>query len=136
MIDVLKKIYNKIWKTREWPTPLTKSLIITLPEKGNPQFCQNYRTFSLTSHPSKVMLKVIFNRLKPQAEKIIAEEYAGFRAGEALQNRFSTSESRVKSTFNISRVCTMSSLISKKHLTRYGMQSYGPRYGSTVSMQI
>ena len=32
-------------------------------------------------HPSKVMLKVILNRLKPQAEKIIAEGQAGFRAG-------------------------------------------------------
>ena len=27
------------------------------------------------------MLKVILNRLKPQAEKIIAKEQAGFRAG-------------------------------------------------------
>ena len=33
------------------------------------------------SHPSKVMLKIILNRLKPQAEKIITEEQAGFRAG-------------------------------------------------------
>ena len=43
--------------------------------------CQNYRTISLISHPSKVMLKIILNRLKPQAEKIIAKEQAGFRAG-------------------------------------------------------
>ena len=27
------------------------------------------------------MLKIILNKLKPQAEKIIAEEQAGFRAG-------------------------------------------------------
>ena len=33
------------------------------------------------SHQSKVMLKIILNRLKPQAKKIIAEEQAGFRAG-------------------------------------------------------
>ena len=38
-------------------------------------------TISLIIHPSKVMLKIILNRLKPQAEKIIAEEQAGFRAG-------------------------------------------------------
>ena len=38
-------------------------------------------TISHISHPSKVMLKIILNRLKPQAEKIIAEEQAGFRAG-------------------------------------------------------
>ena len=36
---------------------------------------------SLISHPSKVMLKIILSRLKPQAEKIIAEEQVGFRAG-------------------------------------------------------
>ena len=35
----------------------------------------------LISHPSKVMLKITLNRLKPQAEKIIAEEQAGYRAG-------------------------------------------------------
>ena len=59
----------------------TQSLIITLPKKGNLQLCQNYRTISLISHSSKVMLKVILNRLKPKAEEIIAEEQAGFRAG-------------------------------------------------------
>ena len=36
---------------------------------------------SLINHPSKVMLKTILNRLKPQAEKIIAEEQAGLRVG-------------------------------------------------------
>ena len=36
---------------------------------------------SLISHPSIVMLKIILNRLKPQAEKTIAEEQAGFTAG-------------------------------------------------------
>ena len=36
---------------------------------------------NLISHPSKAMLKVILKRLKPQAEKIIAEKQAGFRAG-------------------------------------------------------
>ncbi|XP_047469241.1 uncharacterized protein LOC125025311 [Penaeus chinensis] len=55
------------------------SLVITLPKKGNLQLCSNYRTISLISHPSKVMLKVLLNRLKPQAENIIAKKQAGFR---------------------------------------------------------
>ena len=63
MIDVLTEICNRIWRTGEWPTPWTQSLIITLPKKGNLQLCQNYRTISLISHSSKVMLKVILNRL-------------------------------------------------------------------------
>ncbi|XP_072016924.1 uncharacterized protein [Amphiura filiformis] len=80
-IDVLTKICNNIWKTGKWPTPWTQSLVITLPKKGNLQLCQNYRTISLISHPSKIMLRLILNRLKPLAENIIAEEQAGFRAG-------------------------------------------------------
>ena len=80
MIDILTAICNKIWKTGEWPTMWTQSLVITLPKKGNLQLYQNYRTISLISHPSKVMLKIILNRLQPQAEEIIAEEQAGFGA--------------------------------------------------------
>ena len=81
MSGVLLNICNKIWQTGEWPKLWTQSLIITIPKKGNLQLCQNYRTISLISHPSKILLKIILNRLKPQAEKIIAEEQAGFRKG-------------------------------------------------------
>ena len=81
MIDVLLNICNKIWQTGEWPTPWTQSLVIALPKKGNLLQCQNYRTISLISHVSKVMLKILLNRLTPQAEMIIAEEQAGFRPG-------------------------------------------------------
>ena len=81
MVNALLIICNNIWRTGEWPTPWTQSLVITLPNNGNLQLCQNYRTISLISHPSKVMLKIILNRLKPEAEKIIVGEQAGFRPG-------------------------------------------------------
>ena len=81
MISALLLICNKIWQTGEWPTPWTQSLIITIPKIGNLQQCKNYRTISLICHPSKVMLKILLNRLKPQVEDIIAEEQARFRAG-------------------------------------------------------
>ena len=81
VITAVTTICNNILRTGEWPTLWIQSLVITLPMKGNLQQCQNYRTISLISHPSKVMLKIILNRLKPQAEKISAKEKAGFRAG-------------------------------------------------------
>ena len=65
-------ICNKSWQTGEWPSPWSQSLVITLSKKGSMQQCQNYCMISLISHLSKVMLKIILNRLKPQAEKIIA----------------------------------------------------------------
>ena len=81
VITTLMAICNKIWQTGEWPTPWTQSLVITLPKEGNLQQCQNYHTITLISHPSKVTLKIMLNRLKPQVEKIIVKEQAGFRAG-------------------------------------------------------
>ena len=135
MTDVLTEICNRIWRTGEWPTPWTQSLIITLPKKGNLQLCQNYRTISLISHSSKVMLKVILKRLKPHAEEIIDEEQAGFRAGRSTTEQiFNLRIVCVKSTSNISRI--LSSLISKMPLTEYGMQPYGPPCRSTISVQI
>ena len=81
MVNTLLIICNKIWRRGEWPTPWTQSLRITLPKKGNLQLCQNYRTISLINHPSKVMLKIILNGVKPEAKKIIAEGQVGFRPG-------------------------------------------------------
>ena len=72
MIDILTTICNKMWKAGDWPTTWTQPLVITLPKKGNLQLCQNYRTISLISHPSKVILKIILNRLQPQAEDTAA----------------------------------------------------------------
>ena len=45
--------------------------------------------------PKQVMLKIILNRLKPLAEKIIAEEQAGLRAG----------RSTTKQIFNLRILC-------------------------------
>ena len=70
-------------------------LVITLPKKGHLQQCQNYQTISLISRPSKAMLKIVLNRLKPQAEKIIAVEKAGFRAG----------RSTIEQIFNLRIIC-------------------------------
>ena len=46
--------------------------------KGNLKICSNYRTLSLISHPSKILIRIILNRLTPQAETILANEQAGF----------------------------------------------------------
>ena len=81
MIEMLLIICNKIWRAGEWLTLCTQSLIITLPKKGNLQLCQNYRTISLINYPRKVMQRILLTRLKPQAEEIIKEEQARFRAG-------------------------------------------------------
>ena len=47
--------------------------------------CQHYHTSSIIIHSRKLMLKVLQNRFKPQAENVIAEEQACFRDGRSTQ---------------------------------------------------
>ena len=94
VITALTTIWDKIWQTGEWPIPWTQPLDITLPNKGNLQHThklfQNYRTARLINHRSKVMPKIILNRLNPQAEKIIAVKQADFRAGRSTSEQIFT----------------------------------------------
>ena len=90
MITALTTIYNKIWQAGEWPTSWTQFLVITFPKEGHLQQCQNYQTISLISHPSKVMLKTILNRVKPkQRESLLKNRQASELEG-APQSRIST----------------------------------------------
>ena len=56
----------------------SKSLIITIPKKGDLKKCEHYRTISLIYHASKILLRIIINRMNLQAEDILAEEQARF----------------------------------------------------------
>ena len=105
MVEAFSAICNYIWRTGHWPKVWTQSLIITIPKKGNIQLCQNYRTISLISHSSKVMLKILLTRLNSQAEGIIKEEQAGFRAG----------RSTVEQIFNL-RIISERYLQHQQHL--------------------
>jgi len=78
---ILWKICNEVWNKGKWPRAWTESLIVTIPKKGNLKKCTNYRTISLISHPSKVLLQILLTRLKTQTEHLLSEEQAGFRAG-------------------------------------------------------
>lgn len=51
---------------------------ITMSEQQNHQF----------DHPSNIMLRIILNRLKGQAEKTLAKEQAGFRTRSTMEQIF------------------------------------------------
>ena len=76
--DILTKLCQKIWSTNKWPDAWTTSLIIPIPNKGDLKKCSNYLTISLISHTSKIISRIILNRLTPQAEGILYDEQVGF----------------------------------------------------------
>ena len=40
-VKVLHSIYQKIWKTKQWPQDWKRSLLIPIPKKGNAKKCSN-----------------------------------------------------------------------------------------------
>ena len=79
LIDHIHAICQKAWEQERMPEEWTKSVIITIPKKGDLRECSNYRTISLMNHMSKVMMMILLERLKPQLEPYLSEEQAGFR---------------------------------------------------------
>ena len=61
---MLHSICQQIWNTQHWPQDWEKSIFIPVAKKGNAKECSNYHTIALTSHASKVMLKIIQARLQ------------------------------------------------------------------------
>ena len=63
-VNVLHSICQQIWKTQQWPQDWKRSVFISVPKKDNAKECSNYRTISLTSHASKIMLKILQARFQ------------------------------------------------------------------------
>ena len=63
-VKVLHSVCQQIWETQQWPQDWKRSVFIPIPKKGNVKECSNYHTIALTSHASKVMLKVLQLRLQ------------------------------------------------------------------------
>ena len=62
-------------------TRLEKVSFILIPKKGNAQEWSNYHSIALISHASKVMLKILQDRLQQHMNHELSDVQAGFRKG-------------------------------------------------------
>ena len=70
-VKVLHSICQQNWKTQQWPQDWKRSVFIPVPKKDNAKDCSNYRTFTLISHASKVMLNILQH--SPSQDSAICE---------------------------------------------------------------
>ena len=83
----MHQINASIWKTEKWPDDWTDSLFIPLPKKGDLKQCSNYRTIALVSHASKIILRIILERIRLKTGKEFAIEQPGFRRGRGTRDQ-------------------------------------------------
>ena len=68
-------------------TGLKSSVFIRISKKGNAKECSNYRTIALISHASKVMLKILQDRLQQCMNCELPDVQAGFRKGRGTRDQ-------------------------------------------------
>ena len=71
-------------------TGLKRSVFIPILKKGNAKECSNYRTITLISHVSKVMLKILQARLQKYVNCKLPDVQARFRKGKGTRDQIAT----------------------------------------------
>ena len=86
-VKVLFSICQQIWKIQQWPQDWKRSVSIPIPKKGNAKEWSNYHTIVLISHASKVMLKILQDRLQQYMNRECPDVQAGFRKGRGTRDQ-------------------------------------------------
>ena len=63
---------------QQWPQYWKRSVLIPIPKKDNTKDCSNYRTITLISHASKIMLKILQDRFQQYVNRELPDVQAGF----------------------------------------------------------
>ena len=98
-------------------TGLKKSVFIPIPKKGNAKECSNYRTITLISHTSKVMLKILQARLQQYVNRELPDVQAGFRKGRGTRDQIANICRIMKKQENSRETSTYSLLTMPKPLS-------------------
>ena len=77
--NIFTGLFNDIWTANEIPRDWNKGLIVKIPKKGDLQNCDNWRGITLLSMPSKIVCRVLLNRIEEAIDVNLRQEQAGFR---------------------------------------------------------
>ena len=80
-IEIITSLCNIIYNSGMIPTEMKHSVFITLPKKPKAMICTEFRTISSMSHVTKLLLKLIKQRMANKIDKEVSRLQSGFRPG-------------------------------------------------------
>ena len=86
IIDVLMEIVEGIYERGEPATQMYKSTFITLPKVPGTLECNKHRTISIMSQITKIILRIVLNRIRNKILPEIGNEQFGFIKGKGTRN--------------------------------------------------
>lgn len=88
--NMLLPLLQKSWKEGKVPADWKKGHLVKLPKKGDLGSCKNWRGIMLLSVPSKVLTRIILDRLKDAVDEKLRPEQAGFRKDKSCTDQIAT----------------------------------------------
>ena len=86
-VKVLHSICQQIWKTQQWSQGWKVSVLVSIPKKGSAKEFSNYRTITLISHTSNIILKILQARLQQYVNCELPDVQAGFRKSRGTRDQ-------------------------------------------------
>ena len=89
-VEVLWMLLKKIWDKEEVPKEWKRGILVKLPKKGDLSDCGNWRGIMLLVIASKILSRVLLERMKAAVEEKLREEQARFRAERSCGDQIAT----------------------------------------------
>ena len=89
-VDIVTKLVNCIYDNGEIPKDMLKSIFIPLPKSPGATECGSHRTISLMSHFTKVLLRVLMERMRKSIRPEISPAQFGFVPDKGTRNAIFT----------------------------------------------
>ena len=89
-----------------------RAVFILTPKKGNPKECSNYLTIALISHASKVMIKILQDRLQQYVNWEFPDVHAGFRKGRGTRDQIANNCWIIKKAREFQKKTSISALLT------------------------
>ena len=86
-IEIITSLCNIIYNSGMIPTEMKHSVFITLSKKPKAMICTEFRTISLMSHVTKILLKIIQQRMANKIDKEVSRLQSGFQPGTGTGTR-------------------------------------------------
>ena len=98
-------------------SPESGVVFITLPKKPKAMICTEFRTISLMSHVTKLLLKIIQQRMANKIDKEVSRLQSGFRPGTGTREGiFNLRTPYVKEELMYKKMCIYALSITQKLL--------------------
>ena len=82
----ITNLANIMYSEGRFPEQMYKSIFITIPKIKGKAKCEKHRTISLMSHVTKLVMRVIMNRIRGRTLSEISEVQYGFKPDRGTRN--------------------------------------------------